>query len=255
MSQMLKTVLITGATSGIGEATAIRLAKEKFKLILLGRNQGKLEQLQKGLEAQTEIFCVNHDLQKFNELMPKLSERPDSFKDIDVLINNAGLALGLETAQQAKWNDWNTVLDTNIKAATHCINALLPSMVKRNCGYIINIGSIAGSWPYPGGNVYGATKAYLKQLSFNLRADLLGTQVRVTNIEPGLTETNFSMTRFKGDSKKADAVYENKNALQPEDMANMIAWLLSQPVHVNINSLEVMPTSQAFGPLPIAVAE
>lgn len=176
---------------------------------------------------------------------------PEEYSKIDILVNNAGLALGLEPAHQADLTDWNRMVDTNIKGLYLMTRKILPGMVERKSGHIINIGSIAGNYAYPGGNAYGATKAFVKQFSRNLRADLLGTQVRVTNIEPGLAETEFSLVRFHGDKDKADNVYKGANPLTAEDIAESVLWAAEQPQHVNINSIELMPTSQAWAALAI----
>ena len=177
---------------------------------------------------------------------------PPHFANVDVLINNAGLALGLEPAHQARREDWDTMIDTNVKGLVHMTRAVLPGMVARNRGDIINIGSIAGEWPYPGGNVYGATKAFVRQFSLNLRADLIGTGVRVSDIEPGLCSgTEFSQVRFHGDEDKAAAVYKGIDALTAEDIADTVHWIVSRPRHVNINTLSLMPVAQAFSPLAI----
>jgi 3-hydroxy acid dehydrogenase/malonic semialdehyde reductase len=172
-----------------------------------------------------------------------------------LLVNNAGLALGLEPAHKASLDDWDTMVDTNIKGVMYCTRAILPGMVARSRGHVVNIGSIAGSWPYPGGNVYGASKAFVQQFSRNLRADLLGTQVRVTNIEPGMAETEFSKVRFKGDDEKAHKVYLGAEPLLPEDIADIVVWVSSVPARVNINSVEVMSVCQSWGPLAVHRAE
>lgn len=176
-----------------------------------------------------------------------LTSLPDAYKNIDVLINNAGLALGIDPVQKGKREDWQTMIDTNINGLLNCTNAILPDMVKRNKGHIVNLGSIAGEFPYPGGNVYGATKAFVHQLSLNMRADLLGTAVRVTCVEPGMCETEFSIARFQGDQKKADAVYAGMTPLSPDDIAETIEWIITRPAHMNINVISLMPTDQAFG--------
>jgi len=173
------------------------------------------------------------------------------FQEIDVLINNAGLALGLEPAHEADLNQWETMVNTNIKGLMYCTRQILPGMVERGRGHIINIGSVAGSTSYPGGNVYGATKAFVKQFSNNLRSDLLGTPIRITNIEPGLAETEFSVVRFAGDRDRAAEVYKGTQPLAAEDIAEIVYWVTNLPQHVNINCLEVMPVCQAWGPFAI----
>ena len=182
-----------------------------------------------------------------------LNSRPEGWKHVDLLVNNAGLALGLEPAHQANLADWYQMIDTNIKGLVTVTRFILPEMVARNTGHVINLGSIAGSYPYAGSNVYGGTKAFVKQFSLNLRADLAGTNVRVTNVEPGLCSgTEFSNVRFHGDDEKAAKVYENVEYVSPEDIANIVLWLNQQPEHVNINRIEVMPTAQSFAGMSVS---
>jgi len=199
-------------------------------------------------------FCheVGLDVREREAVQETIDGLPADFAEIDVLVNSAGLALGLEPVFTADLNHWETMIDTNIKGLLYCTRALLPGMVKRNRGHVINIGSVAANWPYPGGNVYGATKSFVSQFSLNLRADLLGTLVRVTNIEPGLAETEFSLVRFGGDRKKAKEVYRGTKPLVASDLGEIIFWVASLPGHINVNSLEVMPTCQAWGPLAVA---
>lgn len=243
---MTKTILITGATSGFGEACARRFANEGWRLILTGRRRERLENLQQELGdavAATLALDVRDRL--------AVAETLQGLADIDVLLNNAGLALGLEPAWQADLDDWETMVDTNIKGLMYCTRAVLPGMVARNRGHIINIGSTAGSWPYPGGHVYGASKAFVQQFSRNLRADLLGSKVRVTNLAPGMAESEFSQVRFKGDDQRAASVYRGAKPLRPEDIADIVFYVASLPPHVNINAVEVMPVDQAWGPLAV----
>jgi 3-hydroxy acid dehydrogenase/malonic semialdehyde reductase len=177
---------------------------------------------------------------------------PPAFAQVDILVNNAGMARGLEPAQAADLDDWDSMVDTNVKGLMYMTRAVLPGMVARNTGHIVNIGSTAGEWPYPGGNVYGATKAFVRQFSYNLRADLHGTKIRVTDIEPGLVGgTEFSGIRFKGDQAKADGVYAGTDPLTPEDIADTVHWVATRPARVNVNLLQVMPVVQSFGPLRI----
>jgi NADP-dependent 3-hydroxy acid dehydrogenase YdfG len=171
---------------------------------------------------------------------------------VDLLVNNAGLALGLEPAQRCDMADWHTMIDTNIKGLLYCTRAILPGMIARDRGHIVNIGSVAGTYPYPGGNVYGASKAFVKQFSRNLRADLLGSRVRVSNLEPGMAESEFSQVRFKGDERQAAQVYAGTEPLRPEDIADIVFWVATRPAHVNINSVEVMPVCQAFAPFAVS---
>jgi len=242
-----KLALITGASSGFGGATARQLAQENWQLLLLARRTERLNSLAKEL-GDSVIECISLDVRD-REQVKELLE-PWNGK-VNLVVNNAGLAVGLEPAWQADLDDWDTMVDTNIKGLTYVTRALLSGMVERGEGHIINLGSIAGSYNYPGGNAYGATKAFVERFSLNLRADLHGTGVRVTNIEPGFAETEFSNVRFKGDDDKADALYKGAEPLVANDIANAIVWCANLPPHVNINRLEIMPTGQSFGPLPV----
>jgi NADP-dependent 3-hydroxy acid dehydrogenase YdfG len=241
--------VVTGASSGFGEAIARRLAREGWPLILIARRQDRLRALADELPVPTHLVVL--DVRDRAQVETELASVDTDFMPVGVLVNNAGLALGLEPAHAASLDDWDTMIDTNVKGLTYVTRTLLPGMVRRRRGHIVNIGSIAGDWPYPGGNVYGATKAFVKQFSLNLRADLLGSGVRVTNIEPGLAKTEFSQVRFKGDNARADAVYQNTTPLSGKDIAEAVNWVVHLPQHVNINRLEIMPTDQAFGPLAI----
>jgi NADP-dependent 3-hydroxy acid dehydrogenase YdfG len=243
---MTKTILITGATSGFGAACARRFAAAGWRLVLAGRRRERLESLQAELGDAVAATLVL-DVRQRRTVVAALQSLPE----IDVLLNNAGLALGLEPAWQADLDDWETMVDTNIKGVMYCTRALLPGMVARNRGHIINIGSTAGSWPYPGGHVYGATKAFVQQFSRNLRADLLGTKVRVTNLAPGMAESEFSQVRFKGDEQRAANVYQGVEPLRPEDIAEIVLFVASLPSHVNVNTLEVMPVGQSWGHLAV----
>jgi 3-hydroxy acid dehydrogenase / malonic semialdehyde reductase len=246
-----KTVLITGASSGFGAACARAFAKLGCKLVLVARRREALLKLQLELAAQAPVHIVTLDVRQRDEVAAALSSLPPEFCEVDLLVNNAGLALGLEPADKASLDDWDTMVDTNIKGVMYCTRALLPGMVARNRGHVVNIGSVAGNWPYPGGNVYGASKAFVQQFSRNLRADLLGTGVRVTNIEPGMAETEFSKVRFKGDDEKAHRIYADTEALLPEDIADIIVWVSTVPARVNINCVEVMSVCQSWGPLAV----
>jgi NADP-dependent 3-hydroxy acid dehydrogenase YdfG len=243
---MTKTILITGATSGFGAACARRFASAGWRLVLTGRRRERLESLQAEL-GETVAAALVFDVRERRAVAAALQGLPE----IDVLLNNAGLALGLESAWQADLDDWDTMVDTNIKGVMYCTRALLPGMVARNRGHIINIGSTAGNWPYPGGHVYGATKAFVQQFSRNLRADLLGTRVRVTNLEPGMAESEFSQVRFKGDEQRAAKVYQGAEPLRPEDIAEIVFFVANLPSHVNVNALEVMSVDQSWGPLAV----
>lgn len=247
---MQKTILITGATSGFGKACAERFAKEGWRLIVTGRRIKQLHDLAAQL-APAPVHALELDVRDLKAVQTAIASLPAAFAQIDVLVNNAGLALGLEGAHQASLDDWETMIDTNIKGLCYLTRCLLPAMVARNEGHIINMGSIAGTYPYPGGNVYGATKAFVKQFSKNLLTDLNHTRVRVTNIEPGLAESEFSIVRFHGDTDKAKAVYKGTQPLRPVDIAEIVHWVTSVPPHVNICTVEVMPVCQSCGPLAI----
>lgn len=247
---MQKTILITGASSGFGKATAELFAAHNWKLILCGRRQNRLEELKKKLSrvpVHIAMFdvSVREDVERFAQSLPV------EFSNIDVLLNNAGLALGLETSDKADIAQWQTMVETNISGLLYMTRRFLPGMVDRKSGHVVNIGSIAGSWPYPGGNTYGATKAFVAQFSRNLRCDVHGTGVRVTNIEPGLAETEFSVVRFGGDEEKAASIYNGTAALTAEDIAETIFWSVSRPAHVNICSVEIMPTCQSWSSLAV----
>jgi len=247
---MTKTAFITGATSGFGRACAEIFAEKGWDLVLCGRREERLQELQKQL-TEVAVHAVVCDVRKREQVENMVKTLPASHSNIDLLVNNAGLALGMKPAQDADLDDWDNMVDTNIKGLMYTTRALLPAMVSRGKGDIINIGSIAGSWPYPGGNAYGATKAFVKQFSNNLRADLHGTGIRVSNVEPGLAESEFSVVRFHGDKAKADAVYEGTEPLTPVDIAEIVYWLADRPSHVNVNRLEVMPVCQSWSPFAI----
>jgi 3-hydroxy acid dehydrogenase/malonic semialdehyde reductase len=240
---MSKIVLITGATSGFGEATAERFVKEGHTVIITGRRKERLDAF-KARFPQANILTLCFDVCDKEAVFETINALPQEYKAIDILVNNAGLALGLGRAPEANLEDWETMIDTNIKGLLYVTKAVLPIMVERKSGYIFNLGSIAGNWPYEGGNVYGATKAFVRQFSLNLRTDLRGTNIRVTNVEPGFAETEFSEVRFKGDKDKAAQVYKGTKALDKEDIANTIFTLSELPKHVNINTIEIMPTKQ-----------
>ncbi len=248
---MSRTVLITGATSGFGKSCAEKFAEDGWRIIATGRRKERLDDLQQLLENKADVYTAPLDVRDKAAVFNLIDNLPERFAGIDVLVNNAGLALGLEPAVDAKLDDWEVMVDTNIKGVLYCTKAVLPGMVKRNRGHIINIGSTAGNWPYPGGNVYGATKSFVQQFSRNLRTDLLGTAVKVTNIDPGMAETEFSKVRFKGDEDKAKKVYENADLLSADDVADIILWVANTPARVNVNTLEVMAVCQAWGPFQV----
>ncbi|MGC6247116.1 SDR family oxidoreductase [Bisgaard Taxon 45] len=247
---MKKIALVTGATAGFGAAICRTLIQHNYNVIGTGRRAERLTALQQELGA--DFLPLTFDLSDRQATEMAINTLPPSWQAVDLLVNNAGLALGLETADKADLDDWMQMIDTNIKGVVTITRLLLPQMVSRNHGHIINLGSIAGTYPYPGGNVYGASKAFIKQFSLNLRADLAGTAIRVTNIEPGLCGgTEFSNVRFKGDNERAAKLYEDVQFVTPEDIANIVLWANQQPEHVNINRIEVMPTAQSSAPLNV----
>lgn len=248
----MNVVLVTGASSGFGQAICRKLIADGYKVIGAARREDKLKSL--ATELGSNFLAFQLDVTSKDAVNNLLAGLPDSFKCIDILINNAGLALGMEPAYESNYDDWETMVQTNVIGLMHLTRVILPNMVTRNFGYIINIGSTAGNYPYLGGNVYGATKAFVKQFSANLRTDLFGKKIRVTNIEPGLCGgTEFSNIRFHGDKNQADAVYNNVDYITSEDIANTVSWLVNSPVHFNVNAIEIMPTAQV--PAGLAVAK
>ncbi|HTD03936.1 SDR family NAD(P)-dependent oxidoreductase [Undibacterium sp.] len=243
-------ILITGASSGFGEEMARKFARHGHKVIAAGRRVDRLSAL--AAELGDAVLPVQMDVTDKASVHAALQSLPAAWQQIDVLVNNAGLALGTEPAHLASLEDWETMIDTNTKGLVTVTRAVLPDMVQRNTGLIINIGSVAGSTPYPGGNVYGATKAFVDQFTLNLRADLVGTGVRATNIAPGLCGgTEFSNVRFKGNDAAAAKVYEGTQPLTAADIAETAYWIATLPPHMNINFIEMMPTCQGYGPLTI----
>ena len=243
-------ILITGASAGFGEAMCRAFTAAGFNVVGAARRMEKLQALAEELGGS--FYPLRMDVADTSSVPAALQSLPEGFKEIDCLINNAGLALGLDSADKADFADWQTMIQTNIVGLTFLTRQILPQMVERKSGYIINIGSIAGNYPYPGGNVYGATKAFVRQFSLNLRADLAGTGIRVTDIEPGLCGgTEFSNVRFKGDDERAAGVYENIRFIRPEDIADTVLWLYQRPAHMNVNSIEIMPVAQSFNPLAV----
>jgi len=239
-----KTVFITGATAGFGEAAAKQCIAAGARVIISGRRTERLNALAK--ELADKVHAVTLDVRDNNAVVKAVASLPKEFSKVDILVNNAGLALGFSPFNQQPIENLEQMVDTNIKGLMYCTHALLPGMIERNSGHIVNIGSVAGSHPYPSGNAYGGTKAFVAQFSLNLRADLLGKAIRVTNIEPGMAETEFSLVRFKGDDNKAGAVYQGIEALSADDVADAVLWCITRPAHVNVNRMEVMPTQQAF---------
>jgi len=246
----MKTILVTGATAGFGAAFARRFIRDGHRVIATGRRVERLEAL--AAELGDNLLAVALDVTDKTAIAGFVESLPEAWRQIDVLVNNAGLALGLSPAWDADLADWDTMIATNITGLVHMTRAILPQMVARDDGVILNLGSVAGEYPYPGGHVYGGTKAFVRQFSLNLRADLVGKNVRVTDIEPGMVGgSEFSQVRFHGDETKASAVYAGLTPLSPEDIAETASWLVSLPKHMNINRLELMPTAQASGPFAV----
>ena len=243
-------VFISGASAGFGEAIARRFARDGARLVISGRRGDRLKKLAAELGVPTH--CLVLDVRDRAAVESSISGLPADFAEIELLVNNAGLALGLEPAHRASLDQWDQMVDTNVKGLLYVTRAVLPGMVARGRGHVVNIGSTAGEWPYPGANVYGATKAFVRQFSLNLRADLYQTPVRVTDVEPGLAGgTEFSNVRFDGDDTKAAKVYEGAQALRPEDVANTVHWVATLPAHVNVNTLSLTPVCQGFGPVAV----
>jgi len=244
------TIFVTGASAGFGAALVRRFAAKGARVVATARRKDKLAAL--ASELGDAVLPLALDVQDRAAVERAIATLPSAFAEIDCVVNNAGLALGLEPAARADLANWDRMIDTNCKGVVYVTRAVLPGMVARGRGHVVNIGSTAGSYPYPGGNVYGATKAFVHQFSLNLRADLHGTGVRVTCIEPGLCGgTEFSEVRFAGDKAKAEAVYAGVQPLTAEDIAEAVDWVTSQPSHVNVNTIELMPVAQSFAPLQI----
>jgi 3-hydroxy acid dehydrogenase/malonic semialdehyde reductase len=247
---MVQTVLVTGATAGFGEAISRRMVADGYRVIATGRRLDRLEALK--AELGDALLPFQLDVCDTAAVAALPGSLPDGWREVDILVNNAGLALGLSPAFEADIAEWDTMVATNVTGLIHVTHALLPAMVARNRGLVINLGSIAGDYPYPGGHVYGATKAFVLQFSLNLKSDLVGTNVRVSNIEPGLCGgTEFSRVRFHGDGDKAAKVYEGTKPLSAENIAETVAWIAGLPPHMNVNRIELMPTCQAIGPFNI----
>lgn len=243
------TVFITGASAGFGAAIARRMVRDGHRVIATARRADRLAAL--AAELGPNLLPFKLDVTDKAGVAALPAALPEGWREVDVLVNNAGLALGLSPAWDARPEDWDTMVATNVTGVLHATRALLPGMVARNRGHIVNLGSTAGIYPYPGGHVYGASKAFVTQFSLNLKADLVGTGVRVTDLEPGLVGgSEFSTVRF-GDSTRAASVYQGTTPLSPEDIAEAVAWVLSLPAHVNINRMEMMPTCQAPSALTV----
>ncbi len=242
---MNKTALITGATSGIGKATALALAEEGFNLIICGRRMDALDELAEQLGQKVNIHTLKFDVREKEEVKKAIMGLPSDFSTIDVLVNNAGNAHGLDPIQSGSTEDWDAMIDINVKGLLYVSNAVIPQMAERKSGHIINIGSIAGKEVYPKGNVYSASKHAVDAINKGMRIDLNGLGIRVGAINPGLVETGFSEVRFKGDSERAKTVYEGYQPLRSQDIAEVIVFMITRPSHVNIADLLVLPTAQA----------
>ncbi|HZR36573.1 MAG TPA: SDR family oxidoreductase [Nevskia sp.] len=242
-------VFVTGASAGFGAAIARRFIADGARVVATARRLERLKALRQ--ELGERLLPVELDVRDRAAVERAVAALPAEFAAVDVLVNNAGLALGLQPAHKTEIEDWERMVDTNIKGLMYCTRAILPGMVERDRGHVVNIGSVAGEWPYPGGNAYGGTKAFVRQFSLNLKADLLGTRVRVSEIEPGMAETEFSLVRFQGDAEKARAVYAGTQPLSAEDIADTVHWIVGRPAHVNINTVSLMPVSQAFSPFAV----
>lgn len=248
----MPSVLITGATSGFGKAAAQRFAKAGWSLILTGRRVERLKALEEELSEQVPVLTLALDVRDSDAVTTAISGLPEDFLPLTCLINNAGLALAPEPAQKVALEDWHTMIDTNITGLVNVTHAALPLLLKTGKGAsILNLGSVAGQWPYPGGHVYGASKAFVQQFSYNLRCDLLGTGVRVTDLAPGMAETEFTLVRTKGDQAASDALYRGTTPLQAEDIAEQLYYLATLPAHININRLEIMSVRQAWSPFAV----
>ncbi len=247
---MKKIAFITGATSGFGRAAAKRFAQDGWSLVLSGRREERLAALKSELDVP--VHTIKLDVRDSDAVAQAVSSLPAEFADVSLLINNAGLALAPQGAPDVDLKDWHTMIDTNVTGLVNVTHAMLPILIRSGRGSsIINVGSIAGSWPYPGSHVYGATKAFVEQFSYNLRCDLQGTGVRVTDIAPGLAETEFTLVRTKGNQKASDDLYSGTEPLNAEDIAEQMFYVATLPEHININRLEVMPTRQAWSPFAI----
>jgi 3-hydroxy acid dehydrogenase/malonic semialdehyde reductase len=241
--------LVTGATSGIGSACLDALVGAGARVVAAARRADRLDALASRHAGRVHPLLL--DVRDRAAVEASLATLPAAWSEVEVLVNNAGLALGLEPAQRASVDEWQTMIDTNCTGLVVVTRALLPGMVERGRGHVVNVASVAGTYPYPGGNVYGATKAFVRQFTLNLKADLIGTGVRATSVEPGMVETEFSLVRFSGDAGKAKQVYQGMQPLGPEDVADAILWAVSRPAHVNVNALELMPERQAFSPFAV----
>jgi 3-hydroxy acid dehydrogenase/malonic semialdehyde reductase len=244
------TVFVTGASSGFGAAVTRRFAAAGARVVAAARRADRLKDL--AAELGPRLLPVTLDVRDRTAVNEVVAALPAEFAAVDVLVNNAGLALGLGPAQEADLDEWDQMIDTNCKGLVYCTRAILPGMVARRRGHVINLGSVAGTYPYPGGNVYGGTKAFVHQFSLDLRSDVHGTGIRVTCVEPGMADTEFSTVRFSGDRAKADAVYAGMQPMTAGDVAESIYWAATMPQHVNVNVIELMATAQSFAPFQVS---
>jgi 3-hydroxy acid dehydrogenase/malonic semialdehyde reductase len=245
-----RTAFVTGASSGFGADITRRFALDGYQVVACGRRLDKLAELARSIGSN--VLPIELDVRDRGAVEDAVGALPAEFDEVDVLVNNAGLAKGMEPAQEARLADWEEMLDTNCKGLLYCTRALLPGMVIRSRGHVINMGSVAGTYPYPGGNAYGASKAFVHQFTLNLRSDLHGTGVRVTCIEPGMSGgTEFSTVRFDGDERRAAATYAGMEPLRSEDVAEAVYWAASQPSHVNVTRIELMPVAQSSAPFQV----
>ena len=241
--------MITGATSGFGAAAVRRFAKAGWRIVATGRRADRLQKLIDEF-GKEKVFTASFDMRKSDAIEAALAALPESFRNIDLLINNAGLALGTAPAQKASLEQWNQMIETNVTGLVTITHRLLPTLIAQK-GAIINISSVAATYPYPGGNVYGGTKAFVSQFSLGLRSDLHGTGVRVTSVEPGMSETEFTLVRTSGNQEASDKVYKGADPMTAEDVAETLFWIATLPPHMNINRIELMPVSQSFSPFQV----
>ena len=245
---MKKIALITGATAGFGKSSVKKFIEDGWGVIATGRREDRLLRLKE--QYGESIHCLNFDIQDSSQVEAAIKSLPSNFENIDLLINNAGLALGTAPAQQCDLEQWNTMVDTNIRGLMTLTHKVLPKLIETR-GAVINISSVAASYPYPGGNVYGGTKAFVVQFSLGLRSDLHGTGVRVTCVEPGMSETEFTLVRTKGDQSASDKLYEGAKPMTGDDIAETLHWIATLPPHMNINRVELMPVNQSFSPFQV----
>ena len=250
MTQQPLTVFVTGASSGFGAAVARRFAASGARVVAAARRADRLKDL--AAELGSQVLPVTLDVRDRSAVAEVVAGLPAEFAEVDVLVNNAGLALGTDPAQSADLDDWDQMIDTNCKGLVYVTRAVLPGMVARGRGHVINLGSVAGTYPYPGGNTYAGTKAFVHQFSIALRSDVHGTGLRVTSVEPGMADTEFSTVRFHGDRAKADGVYTGMQPMTADDIAESIHWAATMPAHVNVNVIELMATAQSFAPYQVA---